>query len=65
MGQSRGTVDEGFTLQLPLSLPLCSKHTLVPQKKKKSLLALFVCMSAEGLFVQQLPWHQVGLSEST
>lgn len=66
MGQSRGTVDEGFTLQLPLSLPLCSKHTLVPpqKRKKKSLLALFVCMSAEGLFVQQLPWHQVGLSES-
>ena len=30
MGQPRGTVEKGFILQLPLSLPLHSKHT---QKK--------------------------------
>lgn len=51
-----------------LFLFAANTHSDPPQKKrdeKNPLLALFVCMSAEGLFVQQLPWHQVELSEST
>ena len=35
MGQSRRTVDEGFTVQLALSPSLCRRHTGRDTKKKK------------------------------
>lgn len=44
MGQSLGTVDEGFRLQLPLSLPLCSNLTLKHAKKSTGTICVCVCV---------------------
>ncbi len=67
MGQFRRTVDEGFTLQLALSPPLCSKHTFKDTKKVVwHCVYVCVCTCVCGwLLVWQLPWHQVGRSNST
>lgn len=66
MGQSRRTVDEGFTVQLALSPSLCRRHT--GRDTKKGRLALFGCVCVcvcSGRLAWQLPWHQVGSSHST
>lgn len=50
MGRSRGTVDEGFTLQLALSAPLCcNTHTQGWQKRSAGTEC--VCQCAWGVCV--------------
>lgn len=65
MGQSRGTVDEGFTLQLApfSSYSAANKHSDI-QKMDAGTVSVCVCVCS-GLLVWQLPWHQVGSSHST
>lgn len=67
MGQSRRTVDEGFKLQLALSPPLCSKHTLTDTKGVDwHCLCVFVrvvgcwCGSCPGIRWAALILHEEG-----